>query len=91
MASCVARAQSSPARLAAILLAVIVLADSAPAFAKTTVDANAKPWLIGGGLVAILALSAAGAAIFRAGWRMSQLGEATRDWPTASGQVISAE
>ena len=91
MVDCVARAQSSIRRLAAAALSVMILADSSPAFARTTVDAAAKPWLIVGGIVAFLLLSAPGGVLLYAGWRRSRLGEATLDWPSAPGRVISAE
>lgn len=91
MAGWVRQAQSSFPRLTALSLGVVALAYSAPAFAETTVDADAKPLLVGGGAFATLLLLALGGALLRAGWRRSRLGEATRDWPSASGRVISAE
>jgi hypothetical protein len=75
----------------AALLLVIPLTHSAHASAQTTVDAGAKPWLIIGGLVVFVLFSVFGAVLFRAGSRLARLGDASRQWPTATGHVVSAE
>lgn len=73
------------------MLGVIALAQSAPASAQTTVEAGAKPWLIIGGLVAFVMFFFFGAVLLRSGSRLARLGDAARQWPTTSGQVLSAE
>jgi Protein of unknown function (DUF3592) len=87
------RAQAAIRCLAAASLSLVVFVTSTPAFAQTTftVDADAKPYLIVCGIVATLLLTAIGGVCVRVGWRQSRLGEATRDWPTTSSQVSSAE
>ena len=69
----------------------LILASSAPALARTTVDAGAKRGLIVSGLIGFLGFAAVGGMLFLPGWRLARRGAATPGWATVEGQVISAE
>jgi len=78
-------------RLAAISLGGAATVFSSHALAQDTIDANAKPYFIVGGIVATILFAAFGGYFFAQGLRSLRLGAAAHSWPTTPGKVVSAE
>ncbi|HEY1475430.1 MAG TPA: DUF3592 domain-containing protein [Pseudolabrys sp.] len=60
-----------------------------PAFADT-VDAAAKPYMVGGGFLAGLVLAGLAIFLIRLGLANRQIGRASATWPTTNGKILTA-
>jgi Protein of unknown function (DUF3592) len=60
------------------------------AFASTTVDADAKPYLVFGGVIAGIALFGLGLFLISNGRNRNRVGRESEHWPVADGKVLAS-
>jgi hypothetical protein len=74
----------------ALSLAAFSAATAGPAFANTTVDADAKPYIVLGGITVGLALFAFGLFLIKNGRNRRRIGQQSGNWPVADGKILTA-
>ncbi len=71
-------------------LAAFSAASVGAAFAKTTVDADAQPYIVFGGIAVGLALFAFGLFLIKNGRDRRRIGRQSSHWPVAGGEILTA-
>ena len=71
-------------------LAAFSAATVGAAFADTTVDADAKPYIVFGGIAVGLALFGLGLFMIKNGRDRRRVGKQSGDWPVADGKILTA-
>ena len=71
-------------------LTAFSVAQAGVAFASTTVDADAKPYLVFGGVIAGIALFGFGLFLIYNGRNRGRIGRDSGHWPVADGKVLTS-